>query len=83
MGLDINLFRKEKGGDPEAVRESERRRFRKPEELKVVDEIVELDEQWRKSKLSSPLPEGPAGQGVQQTQQGHRAEDEGQGGRLD
>jgi seryl-tRNA synthetase len=49
MGLDINLFRKEKGGDPEIVRESERRRYRKPEEIKVVDEIVELDENWRKS----------------------------------
>ena len=59
MGLDINLFRKEKGGDPEIVRESERKRGRKPEELKIVDEIIELDEQWRKSKLISPIPEEP------------------------
>jgi len=59
MGLDINLFRKEKGGDPELIRESERKRGRKPEELKRVDEIVELDEQWRKSKLISPFPKGP------------------------
>ena len=59
MGLDINLFRKEKGGDPEIVRESERKRYRKPDDLKRVDEIVELDEQWRKSHFISPLPKRP------------------------
>ena len=66
MGLDINLFRKEKGGDPDMIRESEKKRGRKPEELKRVDEVVELDEQWRKSKLISTFPEGPDCQGVQQ-----------------
>jgi hypothetical protein len=43
-----------------------KKRGRKPEELKRVDEVVELDEQWRKSKLTSPFPEGPNCQGVQQ-----------------
>ncbi len=65
MGLDINLFRKEKGGDPEIVRESERKRGRNPDELKRVDQIVELDEQWRKSKVSSSFPKGANREGVQ------------------
>lgn len=54
MGLDINLFRKEKGFDPEIVRESERRRFRKPDEKDnktTVDRVIEVDEQWRKSRF--------------------------------
>merc|ERR1711939_1081063 len=45
MVLDINLFRKEKGGDPELIKESQRRRF-KP--VEIVDEITALDEEWRK-----------------------------------
>jgi seryl-tRNA synthetase len=45
MVLDINLFRKEKGGDPDLIRESQRRRF-KP--VEIVDEIIALDEEWRK-----------------------------------
>ena len=55
MGLDINLFRKEKGGDPEKVKESERKRGRNEEQLKRVDEVVALDELWRKSKLTSKI----------------------------
>lgn len=48
MGLDILLLRKDnEDGNPEAVRESQRRRFA-PVEL--VDEIIKLDEEWRKSK---------------------------------
>mgnify|MGYP005613776399 FL=1 len=49
MGVDIKLFRKEKGGDPELVRKSEIARNRNPEQLKKVDEIVEKDEKWRKT----------------------------------
>jgi len=45
MVLDINLFRKEKGGNPELIKESQRRRF-KP--VEIVDEIIALDEEWRK-----------------------------------
>jgi len=40
MVLDINLFRKEKGGDPDLIKASQRRRFA-PEE--IVDEIIALD----------------------------------------
>ena len=60
--LDINLFRTEKGGNPEIVRESQRRR--KPvnpkdskedqekqqeaqnQAVAVVDEVIKLDEDW-------------------------------------
>eukprot|EP00249_Psilotum_nudum_P013410 c24313_g1_i1 orf=192-1334(+) len=42
--LDINLFRKEKGGNPEIIRESQRRRFASVE---LVDEIIQLDATWR------------------------------------
>ncbi|CAD7953653.1 unnamed protein product [Amoebophrya sp. A120] len=43
MTIDINLLRENKGGDPEKVRESERRRFRDP---KTVDEVIALDKAW-------------------------------------
>ena len=46
--LDINLFREEKGGNPEIIRESQRRRF-KPVEL--VDEVIALDQEWRTTKF--------------------------------
>mmetsp|Transcript_13368 Transcript_13368/g.32789 ORF Transcript_13368/g.32789 Transcript_13368/m.32789 type:complete len:560 (-) Transcript_13368:181-1860(-) len=45
MPIDIDDLRKFKGGDPDKVRESERRRFH---DVKVVDRIIELDELWRK-----------------------------------
>ncbi|KPA76894.1 putative mitochondrial seryl-tRNA synthetase [Leptomonas pyrrhocoris] len=48
MGLDILLFR-----DPDtaaAVRESERRRYAKPE---VVDEIIAMDQNWRRTQFLS------------------------------
>lgn len=42
--LDINLIREEKGGNPEKVRESERRRFSDPN---LIDEVIKLDKEWR------------------------------------
>merc|ERR1719230_1145652 len=47
MTIDINELRADKGGDPEKVRDSERRRFRKPG---LVDEVIDLDKQWVKAK---------------------------------
>lgn len=47
--LDINLFREEKGYNPEIIRESQRRRF-KP--VEIVDEIILLDKEWRQRKYS-------------------------------
>ncbi|GAX82987.1 hypothetical protein CEUSTIGMA_g10414.t1 [Chlamydomonas eustigma] len=43
--LDINLFRTDKGGDPEIVRESQRRRFA---DVTLVDQVIEIDNEWRK-----------------------------------
>ena len=42
--LDILLFRAEKGGNPDLVRESQRRRFHEVEE---VDKVIAKDEEWR------------------------------------
>jgi seryl-tRNA synthetase len=44
MPLDINLFREDRGGDPEKIRESQRRRFQPPES---VDAIIAQDNAWR------------------------------------
>ncbi|KAG6430305.1 hypothetical protein SASPL_108369 [Salvia splendens] len=46
--LDINLFREEKGGNPEIIRESQRRRFA---DVNIVDEVIELDKAWRKRQF--------------------------------
>ncbi|KAH9617486.1 hypothetical protein KSS87_004385 [Heliosperma pusillum] len=43
--LDINLFRADKGGNPELIRESQRRRFK---DVAIVDEIIALDLEWRR-----------------------------------
>ena len=43
MPLDITLFRTE-GGNPELIRESQRRRFASVE---LVDEIIAKDNEWR------------------------------------
>jgi seryl-tRNA synthetase len=45
MPLDINLFRAYSGGNPDLIRESQRRRYAPVE---IVDEIIAKDEQWRK-----------------------------------
>eukprot|EP00448_Togula_jolla_P026139 CAMPEP_0170650968 /NCGR_PEP_ID=MMETSP0224-20130122/46094_1 /TAXON_ID=285029 /ORGANISM="Togula jolla, Strain CCCM 725" /LENGTH=461 /DNA_ID=CAMNT_0010982683 /DNA_START=116 /DNA_END=1501 /DNA_ORIENTATION=- len=50
MTIGIELLRKDKGGDPEKVRESERRRFRGTE---LVDEVIDLDQQWVKAQFDT------------------------------
>ena len=45
MTLDVHMFIKEKGGDPDAIRESEKKRYRN---VAVVDEVIALYEQWVK-----------------------------------
>lgn len=40
MPIDINLLRPEKGGNPDIVRESQRRRFASVEQ---VDVVMDLD----------------------------------------
>jgi seryl-tRNA synthetase len=46
MPLDIVMFREYQGGNPELVRESQRRRF---ESVEIVDEIIALDTKWREA----------------------------------
>ncbi|KAJ7973373.1 serine--tRNA ligase-like [Quillaja saponaria] len=46
--LDINLFREEKGHNPEIIRESQRRRFASVEQ---VDEVINLDKEWRQRQF--------------------------------
>ncbi|KAF5191081.1 Serine--trna ligase [Thalictrum thalictroides] len=46
--LDINLFREERGGNPELIRESLRRRFK---DVGLVDEIIQLDREWRQRQF--------------------------------
>lgn len=47
MVLDIELFRKERGGDPDKIRESQRKRFK---DVTLVDKVVDADVKWRKRK---------------------------------
>ena len=47
--LDVSDFIVEKGGDPNKIRESQRRRYA-PEE--VVDQVIALFEDHRRSTLS-------------------------------
>lgn len=49
MGLDIFDFIKEKGGDPERIRESQRRRNASVE---AVDEVIALYEEHRASRFT-------------------------------
>ena len=48
MPIDIGLLREDTGGDPEKVRESQRRRFASVE---LVDEVIEMDQRWRNMKF--------------------------------
>eukprot|EP01036_Dinobryon_divergens_P023761 gene23761-32147_t len=44
MPLDINLFRAHAGGNPELIKESQRKRFASVE---LIDQIIAADEKWR------------------------------------
>jgi len=50
MVLDIDRFRPEKGGNPEAVKENQRKRF---SDVTMVDKIVAADENWRKERFAA------------------------------
>ncbi|RHY03129.1 hypothetical protein DYB26_010266 [Aphanomyces astaci] len=47
MPIDINLLRTERGGNPELVRESQRKRYA---DVDLVDRVIALDEAWRKKQ---------------------------------
>lgn len=48
MVLDIELFRADKGGNPDKIKENQAKRFK---DVTLVDKVVTHDTQWRKSKL--------------------------------
>lgn len=48
MVLDIDLFRVDKGGNPEIIFKNERDRFK---DTKRVELVLEADENWRKCKF--------------------------------
>ncbi|KAK4292584.1 hypothetical protein Pmani_034672 [Petrolisthes manimaculis] len=50
--LDIVLFREDQGGQPEKVRESQRRRFK---DVAVVDKVIEVDTKWRAARHRGDL----------------------------
>src|SRR5699024_4242448 len=45
--LDLDLFREDKGGDPERVRAHVRNRFA---DVSTVDSVILLDKKWRQSR---------------------------------
>lgn len=44
MVLDLDLFRTDKGGNPDKLRENQQKRFK---DVKLVDTVVEKDIVWR------------------------------------
>lgn len=48
MVLDIDLFRTEKGGNPDLIRESQRKRY---SDVGLVDKVIAADEAWRKGSF--------------------------------
>ena len=49
MVLDLNLFRKEKGGDPESIRTCQKNRYK---DVTLVDKVVGIDADWRQVWMS-------------------------------
>ncbi|XP_069046545.1 serine--tRNA ligase, cytoplasmic [Lepisosteus oculatus] len=50
MVLDLDLFRTDKGGNPETVRETQAKRFK---DVTLVDKLVEADKEWRKCRFQA------------------------------
>ncbi|KRX58330.1 Serine--tRNA ligase, cytoplasmic [Trichinella sp. T9] len=50
MVLDLDNFRVEKGGNVQAVRVSQQKRF---QSVDLVDQVVETDQEWRRSRYLS------------------------------
>lgn len=44
MVLDLDYFRKDKGFDPESIRENQKKRFK---DVQLVDTVIEKDKHWR------------------------------------
>ncbi|KAI8920729.1 hypothetical protein BC831DRAFT_477301 [Entophlyctis helioformis] len=50
--IDINLLRADKGGNPDLVRESQRKRGG-DKAVALVDEVLALDEEWKKARFDA------------------------------
>ncbi|EDV25196.1 uncharacterized protein TRIADDRAFT_25588 [Trichoplax adhaerens] len=50
MVLDLDLFREDKGGNPESIRQCQRKRFK---DVSLVDQVVQLDSEWRKLRFAA------------------------------
>uniref|UniRef100_A0A6I8PS94 serine--tRNA ligase n=1 Tax=Xenopus tropicalis TaxID=8364 RepID=A0A6I8PS94_XENTR len=50
MVLDLDLFREDKGGNPELIRETQRKRFKDPG---LVDALLNSDTAWRKCRFQA------------------------------
>ncbi|XP_020608669.1 serine--tRNA ligase, cytoplasmic-like [Orbicella faveolata] len=50
MVLDLDLYRADKGGDPEKIRENQSKRYK---DTTLVDQVVEADTKWRKLRFSA------------------------------
>jgi seryl-tRNA synthetase len=50
MVLSIDLFRPDKGGDPEKMRQNQRLRFK---DTRLVDNIVQKDDEWRRMRFQA------------------------------
>ena len=48
MVLDLILFRYDQGGDPDKIRELQKKRFK---DVSHVDKVLEADTKWRKREL--------------------------------
>jgi seryl-tRNA synthetase len=47
MVLDLDLFRTEKGGNPEKIRQNQTQRFKN---VALVDTVLDMDAKWRQRK---------------------------------
>ena len=48
MVLDLILFRADQGGDPDKIRDLQKKRFK---DVTHVEKVIETDTRWRKCKL--------------------------------
>jgi seryl-tRNA synthetase len=47
MVLDLDLFRSDKGANPDKIRENQKKRFK---DVGLVDAVVDNDKKWRQCK---------------------------------
>jgi seryl-tRNA synthetase len=50
MVLDIDLFRQETGHDPQVIRDSQKKRYKRVE---LVDEVIQHDNAWRTARFQT------------------------------